>query len=135
VTISYRQLNYSKPSSVRLIILRHGRATDNTFSLLLHACLLGFPRELYLASLLSRWLLSSTDNIENTAPIIACAYFGRCLEMGCTPQYVKFKYYIYSGNSVYVLNPFQILGLIPNRMYTERIFPIRNKGKMVNLFP
>jgi hypothetical protein len=42
---------------------------------------------------------------------------------------------LYSGTSVYVLNPFQILGLIPNRTYTKRIFPIRNKGKMINPFP
>jgi hypothetical protein len=42
---------------------------------------------------------------------------------------------VYSGTSVYVLNPFHILGLIPNRTYTERIFPIRNKGKMINPFP
>jgi hypothetical protein len=41
----------------------------------------------------------------------------------------------YSGTSVYVLNPFQILGLIPNRTYTERIFPIRNKGKINNPLP
>jgi hypothetical protein len=41
----------------------------------------------------------------------------------------------YSGTSVYVLNPFQTLGLIPNRTYTKRIFPIRNKGKMINPFP
>jgi hypothetical protein len=41
----------------------------------------------------------------------------------------------YSGTSVHVLNPFQILGLIPNRTYTERIFPIRSKGKMINSFP
>jgi hypothetical protein len=41
----------------------------------------------------------------------------------------------YSGTSVYVFNPFQILGLIPNRTYTKRIFPIRNKGKMINPFP
>jgi hypothetical protein len=38
----------------------------------------------------------------------------------------------YSGTSVYVLNVFQIFGLIPNRTYTKRIFPIRNKGKMIN---
>jgi hypothetical protein len=31
----------------------------------------------------------------------------------------------YSGTSVYILNLFQILGLKPNRTYTERIFPIR----------
>jgi hypothetical protein len=41
--------------------------------------------------------------------------------------------YIYSGTSVYVLNPFQILQLIQNRTYTKRIFPIRNKGKMIRL--
>jgi hypothetical protein len=41
----------------------------------------------------------------------------------------------YSGTSVYVLNPLQILGLIPNRTYTKGIFPIRNKGKMINPFP
>jgi hypothetical protein len=40
----------------------------------------------------------------------------------------------YSGTSVYVLNPFQILGLIPNRSYSKRIFSIRNKGKMINPF-
>jgi hypothetical protein len=39
--------------------------------------------------------------------------------------------YVNSGTSVYVLNPFQILGLIPNRTYTKRIFPIRNKRKMM----
>jgi hypothetical protein len=44
-------------------------------------------------------------------------------------------YSIYSGTSVYVLNPFQILGLIPERSYTKRIFPVRNKGKMINPFP
>jgi hypothetical protein len=37
----------------------------------------------------------------------------------------------YSGTSVYALNPFQILGLIPNRTYTKRILPIRNKGKII----
>jgi hypothetical protein len=41
----------------------------------------------------------------------------------------------YSDTSVYVLNPFQILGLIPNRTYNKQIFPIRNKGKMINPFP
>jgi hypothetical protein len=35
----------------------------------------------------------------------------------------------------YVLNPFQILGLIPNRTYTKRIFPIYiNKNVNVRLF-
>jgi hypothetical protein len=42
---------------------------------------------------------------------------------------------VYSGTSVYVLNPFHILGSIPNRTYTKRNFPIRNKGKMINPFP
>jgi hypothetical protein len=41
----------------------------------------------------------------------------------------------YSGTSAYVHNPFQILGLITNRTYTKQIFPIRNKGKMINPFP
>jgi hypothetical protein len=50
-------------------------------------------------------------------------------------QFRYFKNLKYSGTSVYVLNPFQILGLIPDRTYTKRIFPIRNKGKMINPFP
>jgi hypothetical protein len=54
--------------------------------------------------------------------------------MTCHIHFKCFKYE-YSGTSVYVLNPFQILGLIPNRTYTKRIFPIRNKGKMINPFP
>jgi hypothetical protein len=41
----------------------------------------------------------------------------------------------YSGTSVYIVKAFQILGLIPNRTYTKRIVPIRNKGKMINPFP
>jgi hypothetical protein len=41
----------------------------------------------------------------------------------------------YSGTSVYALNSFRILGLIPNRTYTEQIFPIRNKRKIINPFP
>jgi hypothetical protein len=45
------------------------------------------------------------------------------------------KNYKYSGTSVYVLNPFQILGLIPSRTCTKQIFPIRNKGKTINPFP
>jgi hypothetical protein len=36
---------------------------------MLRACLLGLPRDRYLASPLDRWLLPSTDHIENTATI------------------------------------------------------------------
>jgi hypothetical protein len=50
-------------------------------------------------------------------------------------QVVWLPSYKYSGTSVYVLNPFQILGFIPNKTYTKQIFPIRNKGKMFNPFP
>jgi hypothetical protein len=53
----------------------------------------------------------------------------------CARIYVTATAMKYSGTSVYVLNPIQILGLIPNRTYTKRIFPIRNKGKMINPFP
>ena len=40
---------------------------------------------------------------------------------------------LYSGTSVYDLNPFQIPG--PKTLYTKPIFPIRNKRKMNNPFP
>jgi hypothetical protein len=40
----------------------------------------------------------------------------------------------YSGTSVYVLNPFQILGLSQD-VYQNKFFPIRNEGKIINPFP
>jgi hypothetical protein len=55
----------------------------------------------------------------------------------CFAKILLIRYFtaIYSDTSVYVLNPFQILGLIPKRTYAKRIFTIRNKGKMINPFP
>jgi hypothetical protein len=53
----------------------------------------------------------------------------------CWADFVVIWFKKYSGTSIYVLNPFQILGLIPNRTYTKRIFSIKNKGKMINPFP
>jgi hypothetical protein len=38
---------------------RHGPRTENTVLLLLHACLLGFPRDRYPGSPLASWLLPS----------------------------------------------------------------------------
>jgi hypothetical protein len=65
---------------------------------------------------------NSVDGMFNT--VAGARYYGRSAQKT-----------LYSGTSVYVLNPFQILGITPNRMYTERIFTIRNKGKMINPFP
>jgi hypothetical protein len=63
-------LQLSASEFASLITTLHGPLAGNMFPILLRACLLGFPRDRYLASPLARWLLLSMDHIENTAPIV-----------------------------------------------------------------
>jgi hypothetical protein len=64
-------------TTLTLVSSRHGPRTENTALLLLHALLLGFPRDCYPASPLARWLLISNglcaNHIEYTAAVLLTA--------------------------------------------------------------
>jgi hypothetical protein len=74
-----RSMTPSNWTTLTLISSRHGPRTENTARLLLHLCVLEFPRDRYPASPLARWLLPSNGlgakHIENIAPV----FLAKCL--------------------------------------------------------